>query len=80
MLGNEAATDALGFLNPSKQNKDEVNLPLKESEDKAIFGGLSNAENIIPRNHPRINSPILNLRPRKKRKMTIAKRKMTIHA
>jgi len=23
MLGNEAATDALGFLNPSKSNKDE---------------------------------------------------------
>jgi hypothetical protein len=23
MLGNEAATDALGFLNPSKQNKHE---------------------------------------------------------
>jgi hypothetical protein len=50
----------------TKQNKDEVNLPLKESEDKPIFVGLSNAENIIPHNHPRINSP-LNLRSRRKK-------------
>ena len=56
----------------TKKIKDEVNLPLKKSEDKPIFVGLSKAENIIPRNHPRINSPT--------RKITIAKRKMTIHA
>ena len=51
----------------TKQNKDEVNLPLKESEDKSMFAGLSNAENIIPQNYPRINSPTLNLRSRRKK-------------